>query len=147
VPLGHPWSERGSVTVPELVNERLLLLTNDYSPRKVLDHWVEQAGLTYSSMLEFGTPQVAQAVAAAGRGIAVVSDDVRFGLQPLDIVGPKGALHIRLYAAWDHEHHAASTIAAVAKRLSNYCIERYGPQVAPRRPTRPAGEVPTRKER
>jgi DNA-binding transcriptional LysR family regulator len=143
VPLGHHWAGRGSVTVAELVNERLLLLTGDYSPRRVLDHWVDQAGLTYSTMLEFGTPQVAQAVAAAGRGIAVVSDDARFGLHALDINGPRGALHIRLYAAWDREHHAAAAIAAVAKRLSDYCVERYGPQVAPRRSTRRAGAMQT----
>ena len=134
VPHGHHWAGRGSVTVAELVKERLLLLTVDYSPRRVLDHWVGQAGLTYSSMLEFGTPQVAQAVAAAGRGIAVVSDDARFGLHALDILGTQGALHIQLYAAWDREHHAASTIETVARRLSDYCIERYGPQVAPRLP-------------
>ena len=132
VPRGHQWAARDSVTVTELVGERLLLLTGDYSPRRVLDHWVGQAGLTYSSMLEFGTPQVAQAVAAAGRGIAIVSDDARFGLHPLDIIGARGALHIRLYAAWDREHHAAAAIEAVARRLSDYCIERYGPQVAPR---------------
>jgi DNA-binding transcriptional LysR family regulator len=131
VPRGHRWAGRSSVTVAELVNERLLLLTGDYSPRRVLDHWVNQAGLTYSSVLEFGTPQVAQAVAAADRGIAIVSDDPRFDLYPLDIIGVRGALHIRLYAAWDREHHAATTIGAVARRLSDYCIERYGPQVAP----------------
>jgi len=131
VPRGHHWAGRSSITVAELVNERLLLLTGDYSPRRVLDHWVNQAGLTYSSVLEFGTPQVAQAVAAAGRGIAIVSDDPRFDLHPLDIIGARGALHIRLYAAWDREHHAATTIEAVARRLSDYCIERYGPQVAP----------------
>jgi DNA-binding transcriptional LysR family regulator len=143
VPPAHRWAGRGSVTVADLVNERLLLLTGDYSPRRVLDHWVERAGLSYSSMLEFGTPQVAQAVAAAGRGIAVVSDDARFGLHPLDITGPRGALHIRLYAAWDREHHAATAIAAVAKRLSDYCVQRYGPQVAPRGLARNAGEMQT----
>jgi LysR family transcriptional regulator, benzoate and cis,cis-muconate-responsive activator of ben and cat genes len=84
-------------------------------------------------MLEFGTPQVAQAVAAAGRGIAIVSDDARFGLLALDVIGAGGPLHIRLYAAWNGEHHAATTIGAVAKRLSEYCVERYDPQVAPRR--------------
>jgi len=134
VPPEHEWAARGSITVAELVNETLLLLTGDYSPRRVLDQAVEQARLTYSSMLEFGTPQVAQAVAAAGRGIAVVSDDPRFGLQPLDIIGTRGALNIRLYAAWDREHHAAVSIAALARRLSDYCVARYGPQVAPRRP-------------
>ena len=131
VPSGHHLAARSSVTVAELVDERLLLLTGDYSPRRVLDHWVDRAGLSYSSMLEFGTPQVAQAVAAAGRGIAVVSDDARFGLHPLGIIGARKTLHIRLYAAWDREHHAATEIAAVARRLSDYCVERYGPQVAP----------------
>ena len=92
---------------------------------------MDQARLTYSSILEFGTPQVAQAVAAAGRGIAVVSDDPRFGLQRLDIIGARGALSIRLYAAWDRGHHAAEAIAALAGRLSDYCVARYGPQVAP----------------
>lgn len=134
VPPEHDWAARGSITVAELVNETLLLLTGDYSPRRVLDQAVDQARLTYSSTLEFGTPQVAQAVAAAGRGIAVVSDDPRFGLQPLDIIGRRGALNIRLYAAWDREHHAAVAIAALARRLSDYCVARYGPQVAPRRP-------------
>jgi DNA-binding transcriptional LysR family regulator len=134
VPQVHQWAGRGSVSLAELAGQRLLLLTGDYSPRRVLDHWVDQAGLTYSSMLEFGTPQVAQAVAAAGRGIAVVSDDPRFGLHPLDIIGPRGPLHIRLYAAWDREHHGAAAIGALARRLSAYCVARYGPQVAPRSP-------------
>lgn len=133
VPRGHDWASRGSVTVAELVLETLLLLTPDYSPRRVLDHSAEQSRLSYSSMLEFGTPQVAQAVAAAGRGIAVVSDDPRFGLQPLDIIGRRGPLNVKLYAAWDREHHAATAIAALARRLSDYCVARYGPQVAPRR--------------
>jgi DNA-binding transcriptional LysR family regulator len=143
-PRGHHLAGRGSVTVAELVDERLLLLTGDYSPRRVMDHWVEYAGLTYSSMLEFGTPQVAQAVAAAGRGIAIVSDDPRFGLHPLNIIGARGALHIRLYAAWDREHHAATAIGAVARRLSDYCVERYGPQVAPRHSPVHAGDVQPR---
>lgn len=132
VPTRHRWAGRTSVTVTELVNERLLLLTGDYSPRRVLDLSVDRADLTYASMLEFATPQLAQAVAAAGRGIAVVSDDPRFELHPLDIIDDQGGLHIRLYAAWDREHHAAAAIAALAERLSAYCVARYGPQVAPR---------------
>jgi len=141
VPREHDWASRGSITVAQLVLETLLLLTPDYSPRRVLDHSVEQARLSYSSILEFGTPQVAQAVAAAGRGIAVVSDDPRFGLQPLDIIGTQGVLRIRLYTAWDRDHHAAAAIADLARRLRDYCVERYGPQVAPRRP-RTKGESP-----
>src|SRR5450759_4753488 len=108
----------------------MLLLTGDYSTRRVLDQAVDEARLAYPSMLEFGTPQLAQAVAAAGRGIAVVSDDPRFGLQRLDIICASGALSIRLYAAWDRDHHAAAVISALARRLSDYCVARCGPPVA-----------------
>lgn len=131
----HCWAARDSVRVAELVNETLLLLTCDYSPRLVLDQCVDQMRLTYSSILEFGNPHVAQAVSAAGRGIAVVSDDPRFNLHPLGIIGPSGPLQIRLYAAWDLEHHASAAIGALAARLSQYCVERYGAQVAPHRPS------------
>lgn len=144
VPGGHRWAGRGSVTVAELVKERLLLLTEDYSPRRVLDRWVDQGGLTYSCLLEFGTPQVAQAVAAAGRGIAIVSDDARFDLHPLAVIGAGGSLHIKLYAAWGREHHAAIAIGAIAERLSQYCIQRYGPQVAPAGLRTPAPPPPGR---
>jgi DNA-binding transcriptional LysR family regulator len=144
VPGGHRWAGRDLVTVAELVKERLLLLTGDYSPRRVLDRWVDQGGLTYSSLLEFGTPQVAQAVAAAGRGVAIVSDDARFDLHPLAVIGTGGSLHIKLYAAWDREHHAAIAIGAIARRLSEYCIQRYGPQVAPTAPRTPAPPPPAR---
>lgn len=133
LPPEHEWAARGSITVAELVTQTLLLLTGDYSPRRVMDHAVNEAGLAYSTMLEFGTPQVAQAVAAAGRGIAVVSDDARFGLQRLDIMGASGRLSIRLYAAWDRDHHASAVISGLARRLSDYCVARYGPQVAPQR--------------
>ena len=116
----------------ELAGETLLLLTRDFHPRRALDQALSRAGVACSCVLEFGTPQVAQAVAAAGRGIAVVSDDPRFGLHPLEVVGRDGPVRITLYAAWQPQHHAAATIADVARRLSDFCVARYGPQVAPR---------------
>ncbi len=128
----HRWAERDSVPLAELAGETLLLLTRDFHPRRALDQALSRAGVACSSVLEFGTPQVAQAVAAAGRGIAVVSDDPRFGLHPLEVVGRDGPVRITLYAAWQPQHHAAATIADVARRLSDFCVARYGPQVAPR---------------
>ena len=74
---------------------------------------------------------IAQAIAAAGRGVAVVSDDPRFGLVPLRIEGPDGVVRINLYAAWDARHHAAATLAELADRLAAFCVDRYGPDVAP----------------
>ncbi len=62
------------------------------------------------------------------RGVAVVSDDPRFDLQPLGIDGPTGPVSIRLYAAWHPDHHGAATIGRLAARLAAFCVARYGEQ-------------------
>ena len=129
---GHRWSRRRTVRLAALLDETLLVPTTDFHPRWALDHAVGTAGLGYGTLLEFGAPQVAQALAAAGRGVAVVSDDARFGLHPLRIAGPGGPLQISLYAAWERNHHATGTIAGLADRLSAFCVARYGAGTAPR---------------
>jgi DNA-binding transcriptional LysR family regulator len=125
------WAQRDSVHVSELATRRLVLLTSDFRPRALLDAAMDDAGVGYGDHVEVANAQVAQAVAAAGRGVAVVSDDPRFGLVPLRIDGPGGPVRIRLYAAWDPGHHAARTLADLARRLAAFCVERYGPEVAP----------------
>jgi DNA-binding transcriptional LysR family regulator len=131
VPDGHPWATRDSVPVAELVDRTLLLQTGDYHPRRALDQAVTSARLGYGQVHEFTTAEVAQAVAASGRGIAVVSDDPRFGLHPLTVDGPDGPVRISLYAAWNRGHHGAAAIHRIAERLAAFCITRYGEQAAP----------------
>lgn len=127
-----PWAGRRSVDVRDLVARPLVLLTEDLRPRPLLDAAVEDAAVGYGDVLEVSNAQVAQALAASGRGIAVVSDDPRFGLVPLHIEAPAGRVRIRLYAGWDPRHHAAEALAALAERLSAFCVERYGAEVAVR---------------
>ncbi|WP_270887982.1 LysR family transcriptional regulator [Pedococcus sp. 5OH_020] len=131
VPTTHPWADRARADVNELVGEALLTQSREFHPRRALDQAVAAAGLGYRTLHEFGTAEVAQAVAASGRGVAVVSDDVRFGLHPVAVDGPHGAVHIRLYAAWSTGHHGAAVIAGLAGRLSTFCITRYGEAVRP----------------
>jgi len=123
------WARRGSVPVSELAGRRLVLLTPDFRPRGLLDAAMDDAGVGYGDHVEVADAQVAQAIAAAGRGVAVVSDDPRFDLVPLRIDGPTGVVRIRLYAAWDPRHHAATVIADLADRLAAFCVDRYGPEV------------------
>lgn len=127
---GDPWASRGSVRLTELVARQLVLLSDDFRPRQLLDAALDREGLAYGTVLECTNAQVAQALAAAGRGVAVVSDDPRFDLVPLGIEGRGGAVHIRLYAAWDPRHHAAAAIEDLARRLADFCVERYGVEVA-----------------
>ncbi|MFD1826990.1 LysR family transcriptional regulator [Mumia zhuanghuii] len=127
----HVWAPRGSVGLDELVGERLVVLRTGMRARHVLDVAVENAGLALGSYVESSHPQVAQALAAAGRGIAVVTDDPRFALVPLEVDGAHGPLRVHLWAAWEPDHHAAATLADLTRRLRDFCVARYGAGVAP----------------
>lgn len=131
VPEGHGLGSARTVALDELVGETLLVLTSDFRPRQILDRALDRSGLSAAAVVECSNPQVAQALAAAGRGVAVVTDDPRFGLHGLEIVGRDGPLRIELFAAWEREHHAATTLQTLAARLRTFCVERYGAEVAP----------------
>ncbi len=126
VPPGNPWARRRSVTVNELVDKPLLALEPAQHARRALDAALVEAGVSAASITEFGTPEVAQAVAAAGRGVAIVSDDSRFGLLPIAITAHRRKVVVRLFAAWAADHHAAVTLSEIAERLSRFCLQRYG---------------------
>lgn len=127
----HRWARRRTVRLKELLDERLLAQSREFHPRRALDHAVSAAGLGYDELHEFGTAEVAQAVAASGKGVAVVSDDPRFGLHPVGIHGDHGQVQISLWAAWRHDHHGSYTIADIAARLRDFCTSRYGEQARP----------------
>lgn len=127
VPPDHPWAARRRVTVTELAGEPLLALPPAFTARQALDAALTAAGTTSGSLLETANGTVAQALAAAGRGVAVVSDDPRYDLVALPIELPgTGLLTIRLFSVWDSRHAAAPTLEAIARRLSTFTCERYG---------------------
>jgi DNA-binding transcriptional LysR family regulator len=125
-----PWAGHASVHVTDLAARPLTLLTSDFRPRALLDAAMDAAGIGYGEIIEVTNAQVAQAIAASGRGIAVVSDDPRFDLVPLRIDTDTGPIRIHLYAAWEPRHHAARTLALLADRLATFCVQRYGADVA-----------------
>lgn len=122
----HPLARNSEVPVERLVNDRLILLDRTSRPRMVVDEALIEAGLSAPEVVECRNPQVAQALAAAGRGIAVVSDDPRFGLVPLHIKSRHGVLTLTLHAVWDPRHHAAAELERLAVRLRSFCVARYG---------------------
>jgi|GEM_PF-2601418 len=93
-----------------------------------LDAAMSDAGVSYGATAETNVPAVAQALAAAGRGVAVVSDDARYGLHAVRIRPPGGAIELRvpLFGAWDGSHYAAAAIAELVDGLADYVQERYG---------------------
>lgn len=129
----HPIAELAAIALSDLVAHDLLLLTSHSHIRSMLDAQMAADSLGYRSIKEFMSSQVALAVAAAGRGVAVVSDDPRFGLRGVPIESSSGSLRLNLYAVWRPHHHAAPALADFAARLSEYVVGRYGPDVAPLR--------------
>ena len=107
VPPSHPAAARGELAVTALAEHRLLVLDPTTRSRRLLDESLVEAGVAPHELLECSDPQVAQALAAAGRGVAVLSDDPRFDLVPLRIRTAGGHLTLTLHAAWDGRHHAA----------------------------------------
>lgn len=122
----HEWAVRERIALRDLTRETLLVPTPEHWARTLLDQAAQQLHLSYSRIVECRVPQVAQAFAAAGRGIAVVTDDPRFGLHPLLVEGALGLIRLPLYAAWERGHYADTAMRDVVRRMSDYCVHRYG---------------------
>jgi DNA-binding transcriptional LysR family regulator len=113
------------VPLSELREEPLIVLPPAFTARQSWDAAAGPAGGPGGPVIEAANGTVAQALAAAGRGIAVVSDDPRFGLVPLAVRTGEQRLSIRLVAVWDTRHAAAATIAGFADRLGGFVRHRY----------------------
>ena len=124
---GHRWARRRTISIRELASERLLVLGSGHGTRRQLDAAMSDAGLSYGVAAETNVPQVAQALAAAGRGVAVASDDTRYGLHGVRIRPAEGSLELRvpLFAAWEPGHYAEPVIIEVVASLARYAQERY----------------------
>jgi len=122
----HPLAGADELSIEDIAEHRLVLLHPRFRPRQLIDEALVSAGLPTPPVLECTNPQVAQALAAAGLGVAVVSDDPRFGMTPAHIRARGGRLTLTLFAAWDPKHHGAAELDALAARLSDFCVARYG---------------------
>jgi DNA-binding transcriptional LysR family regulator len=127
----HPLAGERSVRLERLVQEPLVLLGEQHGTRRVFDDAVAQQALTYRLAAETNVPQIAQAFAAAGRGVAVVTDDPRYDLQPLAIETTAGTLTITLFAAWDRTHYAALMLEELVEELAAFVERRYGARSQP----------------
>lgn len=123
----HAWADREEITLAQLAQTDLLLLERAFHARRMFDAAMNTAGLGVEPVAEFGSPVVAQAVAASGRGVCVLTDDPRFELVPLAIEDDDGRpLTIRLHVAWQRGHHAAPRLRDLADDLTRFTRQRYG---------------------
>ena len=107
------------------MTEPLIVLGPSHGSRRLLDAAVSRPACHYGVAAETNVPQVAQALAAGGRGVAVVSDDPRYGLHGVPSAQRLGReLRVPLVAAWDGSHYAAAAIAALVDGLARFARAR-----------------------
>jgi DNA-binding transcriptional LysR family regulator len=122
----HRWATRDSIDLADLETETVICLPTTFSARQVLDAAARHTHQTVSVDIEASSGAVAHALAAAGRGVAVVTDDPRFDLARMTINAGGDPMNLHLFAAWDPGHPAHSTLAAIAQRLAEHIDEHYG---------------------
>jgi DNA-binding transcriptional LysR family regulator len=129
-PPDHPLAARDQVRLTELMDWPLIVMHDDHGVRRLFDEAIAREGLAYRAAFVARTPNVAQALAAAGRGVCIVSDDSRFGLRELPILAGDSELSITLFGAWDPTHYAADTILTCVEQLSEFTQDLYKPNWA-----------------
>ncbi len=125
VPDGHRFAGRGTVSIAELVEEPLITVSTAHNVRQMFDSAVAADGLTYSAAAETESPITAQALAAAGRGVCVLSDDSHYGLQSIPIHARNRDLIITLFGVWEPLHFAAAQIVEMLDEMSAFIGELY----------------------
>lgn len=143
VPPDDPLARHRSVSLEQLAQRPLIVLGAGHGTRRVFDDAMGQAGLSYETAAETNVPHVAQAMAAAGRGVAIVTDDRRYGLRPVFIQTGTGRLVITLFAAWNATHYAVDAVETLVDDLVKYTATRYGSQLAtsPNKPSKPTSRA------
>ncbi len=122
----HPWARerRAAVGLAELTGQPLILPSDATTSRRVLDTAVARCGLAYDAVEECDDGNTVQANAAAGRGVAVLTDPPRFGTYPVsvreDSDDPGSELTVHLHAAWRPQHYASSLIEDLVRRLGRF---------------------------
>jgi DNA-binding transcriptional LysR family regulator len=119
-----PWRERSRVSVEELLGRTVVGVPTSFTAREALEAAVSTIGGSFTEFIEAANGTIAQALAAAGRGVAVVSDDPRYELVPIAIDLHDATLTIQLVAAWDIRKVSAPAMAALAGRLADWVAER-----------------------
>lgn len=124
-PVGHPLASRASISLAELIRWPLIVMSEGQGVRRMFDSAITRAGLSYTAAFETESAYVAQALAAAGRGICILSDDSRFDLITTPIASADGELIITLFGVWDPVHYAAPVITECLDDLGAFIAHLY----------------------
>lgn len=117
----HPWCLRSNILLEELAGPPLILTPSSGSFHILIPAF-ERAKLQYVLLQTVPVPRIALALAASGRGIAVLSDDPFFELHALTITSTESQpMTVPLFASWDPSHYGAEAITRFVAELQVFC--------------------------
>lgn len=76
VPYHHPWADKSSITLNELLSARLIMREVGSGTRKVVEILMQEKGVNLSDFnitMELGSTQAIKQVVAAGLGVTIIS--------------------------------------------------------------------------
>jgi DNA-binding transcriptional LysR family regulator len=125
-PPDHPLARRASADLAEVTEFPLIHLDLGHAVRRAFEAEAAKRGLSYHVVAQARAPRLGQALAAAGRGVCVTSDDPRYGLAKTQILADGEPLTVTLYAAWDPDHYASNDIKTSVGELRRFTEKLYG---------------------
>lgn len=119
-PSSHDLARFQEVPLEELAKHRLILMPSTHAARRVLDESLSHAGLRTTNPVEIGSPIMAQALAAAGHGVAVISTGPMFDLRARPVVHGDLIADRHLYAGWEADHYRSDVIEVFCRELERW---------------------------
>lgn len=117
---GHIDLRMATVEVEQLATETIIVPSYGTATRRALDQALRTADIAPIALLETKSGAMAQALAAAGQGCAIVTEPPLFGLDGKVITHEGKPLAIDFFAAWDPGHYASEQLREVAGALARW---------------------------
>ncbi|WP_185993461.1 LysR family transcriptional regulator [Rhodococcus sp. KBS0724] len=117
-------TENGAVDLETIAGRQIIMPGYGSAvERTVVEHAVARGlDLTFSGTTSTGT--MAQALAASGRGSALVIEPAQHDLRHAFLFSEGTPLAVTLYAAWETEHYLTETIQTIARELAEWMPRR-----------------------
>ena len=126
----HSLAQQETVTMEQLLSERLLLREPGSATRMLLDSWLQEHGLTMQKTLQMASNEAIRVSVAANMGVAVLSEHVLPNEHPDLVVLPVRGLPIESH--WQFIVRNDQRLPQSAQRFLHYAHEHLTQWIEPR---------------
>lgn len=117
VPGNHPDAHRRSVELAEIVDYPILMADLRSGTRRAFEPVVARTGTPFTRIRNVSRTHIAQALAAAHRGVVISIDPPKYGLVSIAIHDHGCPIYCNEWAAWHPGHFATD---AIGRTLDSY---------------------------